>query len=419
MNKKDVLPASEIRSARPLRTLIANNLIYNHQTDFGPVKTYDKVDGIIFRNNLVDNQANKTSPYDGINVTDVKMNKISEWLYVPDLQDDDIKSTYSGFGFEDIQKDAFGRSRVDMNAVGAVSQPVSEGKARFEISEYGANWYSPQKPQSTSMVISVSTTDGELDKKLAEADDGDVLELASGIYQIDRSIVINKKITLRSKDKNNAARLIYSGAKNTPAFQMNPGGNLNLENIILNGTGAQDAFVPMEKNMSSAYNLYVNNSHIQNFKNVLKAFKGSFADTISFSGTVLQNCSNGLVLAAETDDKGDYNAEFVNIIDCSFENISQNVINFYRGGYDESTIGGNLLVQNSQFKNCGTREESKILIKTRGIINVNVKNNTFNNNPVKLVALLWGEKNNQHSENTITNSGKIRVDQYLKQKLMY
>ena len=48
-----------------------------------------------------------------------------------------------------------------------------------------------------------------------------------------------------------------------------------------------------------------------------------------------------------------------------------------------------------------------------------IRENTFANNPVELVALLWGEKNNRHAGNTFTRSGKIRVDQYLKQKLVY
>ena len=163
----------------------------------------------------------------------------------------------------------------------------------------------------------------------------------------------------------------------------------------------------------------MNNSQIEKFENVLKAYKGSFADTISFSETAIDNCINGIELAAETNDKGDYNAEFVNIIGCTFDNISQNVINYYRGGYDESTIGGNLLVKNNSFTNCGRNEKSKILIKTRGIINVNINNNIFSNNQVKLIALLWGEKNNQHTDNKIIKSGIIHVDQHLKQKLMY
>jgi poly(beta-D-mannuronate) lyase len=50
---------------------------------------------------------------------------------------------------------------------------------------------------------------------------------------------------------------------------------------------------------------------------------------------------------------------------------------------------------------------------------VNIENNTFKNNRVKLVALLWGAKNNNHSNNTIQNSGKILVEENLKLKLMY
>ncbi len=90
-----------------------------------------------------------------------------------------------------------------------------------------------------------------------------------------------------------------------------------------------------------------------------------------------------------------------------------------RGGYDESTIGRNLLVTNSIFSNCGGKEKNGILLNTRGIINVNISKNTFKNNKVKLVALLWGAKNNTHSDNEISNSGKLIVEENIKLKLMY
>ena len=94
-------------------------------------------------------------------------------------------------------------------------------------------------------------------------------------------------------------------------------------------------------------------------------------------------------------------------------------IDYYRGGYDESTVGGNLLVSNSIFSNCGAKERNGILLNTYGIINVDLSDNTFKNNPVKQVAQLWGAKNNSHSNNTITNSGKIIVEQNLKLNLLY
>jgi hypothetical protein len=56
---------------------------------------------------------------------------------------------------------------------------------------------------------------------------------------------------------------------------------------------------------------------------------------------------------------------------------------------------------------------------TWGIVNGNISGNTFRNNPVKLVALLWGAKNNTHSDNEIVNSGKLVVEVNLKLKLMY
>ncbi len=200
---------------------------------------------------------------------------------------------------------------------------------------------------------------------------------------------------------------------------MHPKGNLKLENISISGNKDALAFSPLEENMSNSYMLNVNNCQISNFGKVIKAYRGSFADSISLNKTKIYNCSSGIELAAETDDKGDYNAEFVSVIDCEIKNVDKDVINFYRGGYDESTIGGNLIIKNSTFKNCGKDEESEILIKTRGIINVNISNNSFISNPVKLVALLWGEKNNKHAENDIKDSGEIIVDKYLKQKLVY
>ena len=100
-------------------------------------------------------------------------------------------------------------------------------------------------------------------------------------------------------------------------------------------------------------------------------------------------------------------------------NVKQNVIDYYRGGYDESTIGGNLLVSNSIFTNCGSKEKNKMLINHRGIVNVNITKNVFKNNKVQFVSILWGAKNNVESENNLSNSGKIKTEENLVMKLMY
>lgn len=129
---------------------------------------------------------------------------------------------------------------------------------------------------------------------------------------------------------------------------------------------------------------------------ILKVFwkfpKLLFADTISVSNSVIKNCERGFMLNKETNDGGDYNAEFVTFSNSTFDNIQEVVLDYYRGGYDESTIGGNLVLESNTITNSGKAEKERILIKNRGIVNVEFNNNTFQNNPVKLIAILWVKK---------------------------
>lgn len=60
-----------------------------------------------------------------------------------------------------------------------------------------------------------------------------------------------------------------------------------------------------------------------------------------------------------------------------------------------------------------------VLLNTYGIINVDISENKFQNNRVKLVARPWGAKNNSHSNNEIKNFGELILEQNLPLKLMY
>ncbi|MGS0524918.1 chondroitinase-B domain-containing protein [Zobellia nedashkovskayae] len=55
LKSADVLPPSEIRSAPPIRTIVANNIIYNTQVDKTPVINHSTMEGILFKNNIIDN----------------------------------------------------------------------------------------------------------------------------------------------------------------------------------------------------------------------------------------------------------------------------------------------------------------------------------------------------------------------------
>ena len=56
MDQKDILPASEIRSETAIRTILADNVIYNEKGDQMPILRYDSIDGIKFHSNVINNQ---------------------------------------------------------------------------------------------------------------------------------------------------------------------------------------------------------------------------------------------------------------------------------------------------------------------------------------------------------------------------
>jgi len=414
MDKKDVLPLQEIRSARPIRTIVANNAVYNSVANDFPIKAYDKVDGVLFKNNVM-NGPNNSDVKDAIQTANFSMAKQSDWLYVPTANQTDV---FSGFDFETIQKDLFGKNRTNQNAIGAMEFPVDKSKGQINKKDFGASWFSDENKKKVSKTIIVSS-EKELVEAVSKANPGNVIELKKGIYNLDNSLPIDKLITIRSKDKKQPAVILYKGQTNSSVFLMLPNGNLKVENLSLKGENSQNAFATKEKNMASAYNLKIKNTEISGFDFVLKAFKDSFADTISIDNSIIKNCKNGMSLATENDDQGEYNAEFVYIRNSRFDNIQNAVVDYYRGGYDESTIGGNLVCHNNSVSNSGASEPSGILIKTRGIIQVGIANNTFTNNPVKVIAVFWGEKKQEPKDNIVKSSGEFKTEQNLKLKMMY
>ncbi|TMU56089.1 chondroitinase-B domain-containing protein [Flagellimonas algicola] len=418
VDQKDVLPASEIRSERPIRTIVANNLVYNDKSDTYPIVAHDSLDGITFKSNVINNQG-ATFKYDSVlRQEQFTLTALEDNILIPSNGLSDLE-LYNGFEFDQITRDLFGNPRTNSNLVGAIANSTAAKPNLMDLSKYGPDWY----PVGTSKTASAAThnvaSTAELKAAVVAAKSGDTIILTNDRFELKSSLKIDKKLTIKSADANNRATVQYNGEPTTPVFEMNPKGKLVLESVILNGTGDTYAFASLKDNMSSLYNLNVTGCEISNFGYVLKAYKNSFSEYIKFQSTLFKNCANGLELSAEIDDRGDYNAENIYIDDCRFENIPKNIVDYYRGGYDESTVGGNLVLTNSAFTQCGAKEENGVLINTYGIINVDISNNRFLNNSVKTVARLWGAKNNTHSNNEIQNSGELVVEENLPLKLMY
>ncbi len=417
VDQKNVLPPSEIRSETPIRTLVANNVIYNSEGDEMPIVRYDSIHGIDFKSNVINNRGVSFKGVNGLEVTNFSMIELAENIWVPSPDVSNVE-VHQGFDFDKITKDLFGNPRADYNFLGAINGSNLMPPNIMDLSLYGPDWFDPI-PQEPEPNTHSANTSEELVSAVVNANEGDIIELSAIQYEINSSLKINKKLTIKSADSLQKSSIVFIGAAGTPAFEMNPKAELTLKAVKLQGSGENYAFASLKENMSSLYNLNVISSEITDFEFVLKAYKHSFSEFVTFKLTTIKNCKNGLELSAEDDDRGEYNAENLFVINCHFENINQNVIDYYRGGYDESTVGGNLVILGSKFENCGAGEKNGVLINTYGIINVDISANKFTNNKIKLVARLWGAKNNSESNNTVVNSGRIIVEQNLPLKLMY
>lgn len=418
IDQREVLPPSEIRSETPIRTLVANNIIYNTNGDEVPVLRYDSIDGIDFRSNVINNQGVAYRGVDGLLEKNFTMEQVEENILIPasDLNDIDV---HVGFEFDRISKDLFGNGRDKQNAIGATNGSSQQAPNLMDMSRFGPIGYDPGAAEDVESVIHQVSNSEELVQAIAKASSGDVINLANARYELNAPLAVKTKLTIQASESSEKPTIAYVGAVETPAFEMNPEGDLLLKSVRLEGNGKNYAFASLKKNMSSLYNLKVQDIEISNFDYVLKAYKYSFSEFIEFNSSLIENCSNGLELASEDDDRGEYNVENLFIRDTQFDGVKSNVINYYRGGYDESTVGGNLIVEGSTFSNSGAKDPNGILINTYGIINVDISDNAFRNNRVNLVARLWGAKNNSHANNVIENSGRLIVEQNLPLKLVY
>jgi poly(beta-D-mannuronate) lyase len=161
--------------------------------------------------------------------------------------------------------------------------------------------------------------------------------------------------------------------------------------------------------MTEPYNVFIDNCDIYDFKDanggcIFKTYKSSFADTIKISNSILRDSYRGLALNDEKDDKGIYSAEYTIFENTVFANIEQWALDFYRGGNDESTLGGFLTIDHCVFDNVFSKE-SQTMIRQTGLVNMNITNSIFCNSLAKFPVKLIG-KYNSMTDCCIYGAGK-------------
>jgi len=267
----DVLPPSEIRSARAIRTTVANNIIYNEKGIDKIVVENDKADGVTFKSNIINNQGKAFNSFNGgIVEASLEIRELSDNIFIPVGIPDDFEA-YNGFDFDTIENDLLGVSRKDSKSIGAVTGVDVSNPNILDKSKYGTTWYSNEVEPKDPVTHAVDKAE-DIQAKIDTAASGDIIALAKGVYMINESLVINKTLTLQSQG-DEKAQIMYAGAANTPLFSLQPYGKLTANNISLKGNGVNYAFASLKKDMSNHFGLTVSNSEISDFNYVLKVYK--------------------------------------------------------------------------------------------------------------------------------------------------
>ncbi|MEP3225703.1 MAG: polysaccharide lyase 6 family protein [Parasphingorhabdus sp.] len=350
------------RSAVPVNSRFENNLLGGlNEGSF--VKIQDDIGGIKFAHNILTN-GNIEQPVAGIEAEKLNLVRAENGLLYPEGKN-------------------IGASR-DL-------KPLTRDKV-------GVNWY--PKPMAgdrfnSGKAINVAPGEDSLTAAFAAAGDGDRLILSAGDYLVNKVLPLDKAVSLEGP-KDAVAKVSFARPS---LIEIKQGGSLRLSSLTIDGDMAPDSvgnavirttIFPIQSNFVieldrvNIANLDVNRSF-----HVITLGKSALADRIHIANSNFKNISGSILqAAAETEDYGQYNAEYVDISGSNFVDIGGEIFNIYRGGRDESTFGPHFSLTHSNFMNVGRSKNniSGASMILHGVQHTEISNNNFlNAAPIKVV----------------------------------
>lgn len=401
------------RTDIPNNVLIGNNIVYCPEEPL-LIKAFDNIDGIKFKDNILySNKGNEVG--DGFLQAEVKLGRGPGGIPLA------LTKTTGSSEIAYVKTDIDGRTRAVPQVVGAFD--MSGGQAsvvQASRKNCGPAWYKPLEsaalPAHNPVTYQITPGQDNLYNAVKKSKPGDIIELAEGEYINAKKMLIYHPLTIRAKAGATTRPVIKMNTEATTValFELKGASGLKLEGVALDGNlkfkyPAKYAFVTAKEDMTEPYNIFIDNCDIYDFKDtnggcIFKTYKSSFADTIKITNSILRDSYRGLALNDEKDDKGVYSAEYTIFENTVFANIEQWALDFYRGGNDESTLGGFLAIDHCVFDNVYSKE-SQTMIRQTGLINMNITNTIFCNSLAKFPVKLVG-KYNSMSDCCIYDAGK-------------
>jgi poly(beta-D-mannuronate) lyase len=351
--------ADSERSAPPVNSRFTGNILTGTNTD-DFIAVQDDISGIDFAQNYLAN-GGADKALTGVKSAEIKFKRAANGLLYP------------------------------VGVEGGVSRDLKPVTA----DQTGASWYA--KPQAGNVfgkgeIIAVSPGEDTLNKAFASAKEGDTLLLSPGEYILSKTLALDKTITIETGPFEPGVKQAVIKFGRPSLIEIREGGNLSLKNIIIDGELAPDSvgnavirttIYPIQSNfLIEMDGVTVRNLDVNKAFHVINLGKSSFADRVTITNSLFENVTGSILLAAaETEDYGQYNAEYVTVADSQFTNIGSAAFNIYRGGRDESTFGPHVAINGSVFTNVGRsgNNASGVSLLLHGVQYADIDKNTFTN----------------------------------------
>lgn len=380
--------ADEERSAPPINSKFTNNLLLSQNAPI-TMSFFDDIKGIKF----ADNVANYS-----------------------------VESTVQE-GFSKISN--IGQTLSEDQEVGKVG--ASPDIVTLSRDDVGPSWYAKKQyevPFDSGREIVVEPGVNTLFNAVAKASDGDTLILQKGNYSEEKTVVIDKTLSIKGVSQENVVLL----PQRTALFEIIDNGNLKLAFLSLSGEDAPDAagntLLRTQKwGMMTNYrfdmrNVSVLNLNINHSYHFFAAGARSFATSVNIENSEFSNITGNILLFdKERDDLGIYNVEVLNFSNNHIEQVDGALALIYRGGTDESTFGPKVTFFKNQLERVGLgkRNKSKASIFLHGVQQALLKSNDIKSSAKVVIEHTVGEPKTSIVKNLFENTPDPKVIDFLSQ----
>ncbi len=410
-----------------------------------PVNRYVQVDNAVIENNsVVDSRRitfaagadkERSAPPVNSKFSSNLLNGFGDGTFIK-VQDD-----ISGIRFADNQLTA---GNMEKSVAGIAAMPATLSRADNGLlypegltvgasrdlkpvtrDQVGITWYA--KPATGDRFgkgkeIAVAPGEDSLTEALAAAGEGDRLVLSAGNYVVNKLLPLDKAVSVAGPAE--------GGVKITFArpslFEIRERGSLSLSNLLIDGALAPDSVgnavirttsYPIQSNFVIALDrVNIANLDVNKSFHVIALGKSSFADRVTIKNSNFLNISGSIIqAAAETEDYGQYNAEYVSISESNFKDIGGAVFNIYRGGRDESTFGPHFSLSESNFLNVGKsgNNASGAAMVLHGVQHSDIRKSNFADSaPIKIVHTV-GRPQTRVAQNIFSNTPAPIVEELI------